>query len=57
MLFIASGVIGKPVVPALLKLLASKKCPPQPDTYTFSHLSTRNAIGEILGVADPEPKQ
>jgi hypothetical protein len=30
--------------------------PPHPETYTFSHLSTRKAVGDIFGKAEPEPK-
>ena len=36
--------------------LANSKLPPQPEIYTFSHVSTRNATGEILecnGSIDP----
>jgi hypothetical protein len=30
--------------------------PPHPETYTFSHLSTRNAVGDMFGNSEPEPK-
>ena len=56
----ASGVTGSPAVPAFLYCQKvgdpSQKHPPQPETYTFSQRSTKNAVGEIFGKDDGGPK-